>query len=110
MAKKKFPYSMFQVTPSLNVKEIVLVGKAIQRGWSDREYERTDYAADEKGKHHYLRPLFETREVAVAQAKTTLAEQEARHVKMGENLAKRRANVEKLDDAKSVKAVKSAKA
>jgi hypothetical protein len=95
MAKQKFPYTMYKLTPSMIIKEIVLTGKAMTNGWGGGQYERNGYAADAKGKHHYLRPLFATRELALTAAETALAEQEKRYKKAGENLAKRRANLKK---------------
>jgi hypothetical protein len=99
MAKKKFPYSMFQVTTSMNIKEIVLTGKAMGRGWRGSDYERTGYEVDSKGRQYYLKTLFETRAQAITIAERMLAEQEARLKKSQENLARRQANLAKAKAA-----------
>jgi hypothetical protein len=98
MAKKKFPITMFQVTPSMNIKEVVLTGKAMRSGWGGT-YEMTGYAKDEKGREHYVASLFDSRAAALEAAERAVVDQEARHKKAGENIAKRRANLEKAKGA-----------
>lgn len=93
--KTKFPRTLFQVTPSLNLREITLIGPATT-GWGAPRY---GYAADAKGKAHYVAHLYETRTEALDAARVTLRSQEIRATKAAEHLAKRRANFAKAEGA-----------
>lgn len=98
--KTKFPRKMFQLTPSMNVREITLTGPAFSKGWNGQPgVQRYGYAVDEKGKQHYVAWLHDTKGDAVKAGEKTMAEQEARLVKAQTNVAKRRANLEKAKGA-----------
>ena len=96
MASKtnRYPRTKFQLTPSMNVREIVLVGPA-----QNRFGERYGYGVDTKGKQHYLAWLHDTRQAALEAGEAKMDEQEKRLETAKVNVAKRRANLNKAKGA-----------
>lgn len=88
MAKRKYPYSAFIVTPSMAVKEVTLVESAYS--WSSSTWDKT-----ESGKAYLLSSLHKTRDAAIEAGEAKLAKQIANLEKQKQTVAKRRANLDK---------------
>jgi len=90
MAKRSYPYQAFVVTPSMNIKEVKIVEQ--YDSWNRQNL----WDVTEKNTTYHVDHLHLTHAEALVAAEKTLQDQEARHKKATENLAKRRANLEKI--------------
>lgn len=86
MPTKQFPYKAFRLTPSMQVKEVMVTGSPNYKDWL--------YVGE---KHVWVLRcrLFETAAAAHADGAERLAVQRARHEKVGQNIERRAANLAK---------------
>lgn len=92
MAKSKYPYKAFTVSPAMIIKEVTIVAPGTS--WRARMFEQT-----EAGATVHKDNLLASRDAAIQMAKKTLAVQEARLKKSQSNFEKRRANLAKAEAA-----------